>query len=196
MRSRPCFGLRTTIPFRPLQRNVPQINSIFDSFGWGEGNGEPDWSEWCDTLVLAPSVSSGTVHIPLSLTPNIIAPDVRIAERLCSRDVRRILSKCIVQLKWGPFWSTVFCRWIPSVTANMVGVSAVSVDSAVAPLCVVLAAHVGACSEPNGHPPLFVFKLSNQIELEAAGGRNIITTMITSTEQISIPCGSVLRRQR
>ena len=54
-------------------------------------------------------------------------------------------------------------------------------DSAVVPLCVILAARVSMCLEPNGHLPLFVVKLSNvQIELEAAAGRNIIMTMITS----------------
>ena len=26
--------------------NIPQINSVFDSFGRGEGDGRPEWSEW------------------------------------------------------------------------------------------------------------------------------------------------------
>jgi len=78
----------------------------------------------------------------------------------------------------------------------MAGLPAVSAEPAVIPLCVVLTAHVSGCLEPNGHLPLFVFKLSNvQIELEAAGGRNIITTMVTSSDFHPVRI-RYLRRQR
>jgi len=41
----------STVPVRPFRRNIPLINSVFDSFGWGKGDDTPGWSEWYSSSI-------------------------------------------------------------------------------------------------------------------------------------------------